>query len=35
MQVIDMIELTEPEKYRSKMAGYGQFKNFDILENVK
>lgn len=35
MQVIDMMELTEPEKYRAKMVGYGQFKNFDIIENVK
>ena len=35
MQVIDMIEATDPEKYRPKMIGYGVFKNFDIIANVK
>ena len=31
MQLIDIIEVTEPEKYRKKMSGYGDgYKNFDI-----
>ena len=35
MQVIDIVELTDPEKYRPKMSGYSSFKNFEIQEIVK
>ena len=35
MQVVDIIEVTDPEKYRPKMIGYGGYKNFDIQDNVK
>ena len=35
MQVIDIIEVTDPEKYRPKMIGYGGYKNMEILDNVK
>lgn len=35
MQVVDILEITDPEKYRPKMIGYGGYKNFEILDNVK
>ena len=35
MQVVDVIEVTDPEKYRPKMSGYGGYQNFEIQEIVK
>ena len=34
MMVVDLLEVTDAEKYRPKMVGYVGYKNFEIIDNI-